>query len=172
MAERVCRALRDAGAVEVVSVGGDRDALAGLGCFDRHLPDRWPGEGPLGGIVTALEDAVSDVVVVMACDTPSVGPSAPRALVGSLGEADVALGVVGDRDQPLSAAWRRRVAAPLHRAFESGERAPRRVVGSLAVVRVELAVDDVDDIDRPDDVHRYHLDGSTEPSSGDTRSGQ
>ncbi len=172
LAERVCRALREAGASEVLSVGGDERALTGLGCFDRHVPDRWPGQGPLGGIVTALEASISDVVVVLACDTPGVGPSAPKALLGSVGSADVAVGMVGDREQPLSAAWHRRVAVTLRLAFESGERAPRRVIQSLDVVRVPLHADDVDDIDRPGDLHRYDLDGSTAPPSDDTRSGQ
>lgn len=172
LAERVCRALRDAGATEVFSVGGDQRALTALGCFDRHVPDRWPGEGPLGGIVTALEAATADVVVVLACDTPGVGPSAPRVLVESMGSADVALGEVGDREQPLSAAWHRRVAVPLRHAFESGERAPRRVVHSLDVVRVRLTDDDVDDIDRPDDAHRYAHGGPTAPPADDTRSRQ
>lgn len=155
LAERVCRALREAGAVEVISVGGDESALAALGCFDRHVVDLWPGEGPLGGIVSALEASGSEVVVVLACDTPGVGPSAPRTLVDALAAADVALGVVGDREQPLSAAWSRRAAVALRHAFESGERAPRRIVDRFDAVRVELDDADVDDIDRPDDVHRY-----------------
>lgn len=171
LAERVCRALRDAGATEVFTVGGDALALSGLGCFDHHVPDLWPGEGPLGGIVTALEVARSDVVVVMACDTPGVGSSAPQVLAGSIGRADVALGVVRDRDQPLSAAWQRRVAGSLRHAFESGERAPRRVVDAFDVVRVVLTAVDVDDIDRPDDVHRYALGGSVVAPADETRSG-
>ena len=173
LAERVCRALRAAGAVEVSSVGGDADRLVALGCFDRHLVDLWPGEGPLGGIVSALESAQSDIVVVLACDTPSVGPDAPRLLAAALGDADVAVGVVSGRDQPLSAAWRRSTAARLRAAFAKGERAPRRVIASFDVVRVELSDDDVADIDRPEDLHRYDrraASGSEPTEDGSRRS--
>ena len=76
MAGRVAAALRAAGAAEVLAVGGDLDRLPSLG-FDRAVPDRHPGEGPLGGLLTALAAAGHDVVVVLACDVP-----AARAAVG------------------------------------------------------------------------------------------
>ena len=155
LAEHVCRMVRAAGAGEVMAVGGDGPALSGLGCFDRHLQDHWPGQGPLGGIITALEAANSEVAVILACDTPAMSASAPRRLIDALGEADVVVGVVDGRDQPLTAAWRGDVVGRLRLAFEAGERAPRRVIESLTVARVELADTDVADIDRPDDLHRY-----------------
>lgn len=155
LAEHVCRMVRLAGAQEVMAVGGDGAALAALGCFDRLLVDRWPGEGPLGGIITALEAATSEIVVVLACDTPSMGTTAPRRLVEALGDGDVAMGVVDGREQPLTAAWRRATGERLLRAFDAGERAPRRAIGALRVVRVDIDPVDVDDIDRPEDLHRY-----------------
>ena len=48
-------ALREAGASEVFSIGGDADALADMGF--RVVPDEHPGEGPLGGIICALRQA-------------------------------------------------------------------------------------------------------------------
>ena len=48
-------ALREAGASEVFSIGGDADALADMGF--RAVPDEHPGEGPLGGIICALRQA-------------------------------------------------------------------------------------------------------------------
>ena len=49
------RALREAGASEVFSIGGDADALADMGFS--AVPDEHPGEGPLGGIICALRQA-------------------------------------------------------------------------------------------------------------------
>ena len=48
-------ALREAGASAVFSIGGDVDALADMGFM--AVPDDYPGEGPLGGIICALRQA-------------------------------------------------------------------------------------------------------------------
>ena len=53
LAVRVADELAAAGALRVEAVGGDAEALVRAGLV--HRPDRWPGEGPLGGIVTSLE---------------------------------------------------------------------------------------------------------------------
>src|SRR5262245_1565825 len=66
MAGRVAAALREAGAAEVQAIGGDAAGLGELGLD--VVPDRFPGEGPLGGIVTALSAASQPVTVVVACD--------------------------------------------------------------------------------------------------------
>lgn len=152
----VASALRGAGAVEVVAVGGDVDRLGALGGFDAVVPDRWPGEGPLGGILTALESCRSDLVVVLACDTPTVSAACATALLGSLGPNDVAVGSVDGRRQPLTALWRRSACFEVLRsAFDAGERAPRNVLASLRVVDVELDPCEVADVDRPEDLSRY-----------------
>ena len=68
MAERVAAGARRGGGCDpVVFVGGDTALLARFG--RERLPDRYPGEGPVGGVLTALR-AVGDDVVVAACDLP------------------------------------------------------------------------------------------------------
>ena len=52
MVLRAVTALRAAGADPVAVVGGDGPRLQGLGLS--YISDRYPGEGPLGGIITAL----------------------------------------------------------------------------------------------------------------------
>src|SRR6185436_398763 len=69
LALSVADALRSAGATRVLAVGGDLVALRGLGL--EAIPDQHAGEGPLGGILTALEATDEDVVVVLACDLPA-----------------------------------------------------------------------------------------------------
>jgi molybdopterin-guanine dinucleotide biosynthesis protein A len=151
-------ALRRAGASEVVVIGGDEAALASVGL--RRVADLHPGEGPLGGILTALEATSAGLVVVMACDMPGVGPEVPAALVEALMAAPgatAAVAVVGDRDQPLTACWRRTTALPVLRAaFAAGERAPRKVFPEIQVVRVEgLPTAQLVDVDSPEDLRRY-----------------
>lgn len=130
-------ALHAAGADEVFGVGGNVQALEAAGL--RVVPDLWPGEGPLGGILTALDAATADVVVVLACDLPGVTAEAVHAVLDGLGDADVAVPMVEGRAQHLLAAWRRSACRErLADAFQSGERAIWRAGEGLCVARVTL----------------------------------
>ena len=141
LAEVARRALEEAGAAEVLAVGGDAGALSALGL--RPVPDEHPGEGPLGGLLTALDAATTDEVVVLTCDLPDVdGPAVAALLAGLRADpaVDVALPHVDGRDLPLTAAWRAtRARRVLRAAFDAGERAPRRVLDRLTVRRVPEA---------------------------------
>lgn len=130
-------ALTGAGAAEVLAIGGDAESMARLGF--RHVVDLWPGDGPLGGVVTALRAAAHDVVVVLACDLPEVEPATVTAVLAGLGHADAAIPVVGGRREVLVAVYRRRCAAPLEAALAEGVRALRDAVRGLEVAAVDLA---------------------------------
>ncbi len=140
MACIVADVLREAGAAEVVVVGGDRPALTRLGLDVRA--DRWPGEGPLGGLLTALAEAAHDLVVVLACDLPRAAPQGVAEVLAPL-VADERLGAVvpvTDRLEPLFAAYRRSVAAAvLADAFASGSRSIHRALAEVAVRTVRLS---------------------------------
>jgi molybdopterin-guanine dinucleotide biosynthesis protein A len=120
-------ALRAAGIDDVVRIGG----VAG------DVLDDHPGEGPLGGILTALRRASSaDVVVVLACDLPLIDGPTVRAIVEALGPADA---VACPPGEPLCGAWRPGLARPvLERLFTEGERSPRRALAGLRVALVDV----------------------------------
>ncbi len=156
----VATALRSAGASEVIAVGGDIEALEALSTIDRAVSDKFPGEGPLGGILTSFEQAQDDVVVVLACDTPLVDAETPLSLLAglsSVSDCAVAYACVDGRVQPLTAAWRRSIAIePVRVAFERGDRAPRSVFPALKVVEVTtISPAAVEDVDHPEDLQRY-----------------
>lgn len=144
-------ALRDAGAADVVVIGGDRSAIEALG--HRWVPDLHPGEGPLGGIITALSAATADVVAVLACDHIAAAAPAVRIVVGALGDGDVAIPVVEGRSQTLHAAWRRSVLPRLEAVFVDGGRSVRDGLDVLDVVQI-LDGDPCwfADADRPEDL--------------------
>ena len=156
MARRVADALTAAGARRVVAVGGDGAALAGLGL--EVLADRWPGEGPLGGLVTALEDpagAGAPVAVVLSCDLTDPDPLAIARAVAVRAEhdSDAAVPVVGSRRQWLHAAWHRRSAGILADVFAAGERSLAGAAPSLGIATIDdLAAAAVHDADTPDDL--------------------
>ncbi len=154
LASRVARAMRAAGVEEIFTVGGDAVALQALGLA--VVPDRRPGEGPLGGIVTALAAATFEIVVVSACDMPWLAGEHVRALLDTLttlDSVDVVVSAADGQLQPMHAAWRRGVLPVLEEEFARGERSPLRVVSRLPHAIVELGAGPwATDLDSPGDL--------------------
>jgi molybdopterin-guanine dinucleotide biosynthesis protein A len=155
MAARVAAALRDAGAAEVLAVGGDDRRLRALGLEVR--PDERPGAGPLPATITALRSARNDLVLVAACDL--VHPSGPAmaATLAELAAHPEALGAVPVHDghrQWVHAAWRRAPAlAALAAAWDRGDRSLRRAAAALPLVDVPgIAPAALADADEPADL--------------------
>ena len=155
LVEGAVAALRAAGADPVVVVGGDRSALEALRLD--VVDDRWPGEGPLGGIITALLEVDTDIVAVLSCDLTDASAIAVASVVGAVGTADVAVPVVEGRTQWMHAAWRRSALPALTAAFDEGRRAPRDAVSALTVTHL-LDGDPCwfHDADRPEDLPGEH----------------
>ncbi len=160
LALRVAGALATAGATTVCAVGGDEDALVALGL--EVVADRWPGQGPLGGLATALSAApLGAAVVVAPCDLLDPDPELIRRLLGALASApasvDVCVPVVEGRHEWIHSAWRARPA--LTATIAGLVQAGHRRLGSVAEVAVaitlrEVSVAAVDDADRPEDLER------------------
>jgi molybdenum cofactor guanylyltransferase len=133
-------ALRDAGATDVVAVGGDRSGLEAMGL-------RWAadsgGIGPLDGLAVALDALDAPIVVVLACDLPFVTSAAVVEVVRAIDtvrDIDVAVPIADGRDQVLLAAWRRSTALPAVRAaLDTGGRAMRDALARLRVHRFPLS---------------------------------
>lgn len=157
LVQGVARALRTAGAREVVAIGGDEPALRKEGL--EWIADRWPGEGPLGGIVTGLTHARHPVAVVCACDLPEIGAEVVRQLLvsASATTAEVVVPVVAGRRQPLLAAYRTSVVRTLEAAFSSGVRSVLSALDGVAVEEVTLPEElagATADVDTPEDLQR------------------
>ena len=136
MVLRAVNALRAAGADPVVVVS-DGPRLRGLGLS--HVADRYPGEGPLGGIITALRAADAPLVMILSCDLTEPSPEAVAAVMdcaAAVERADVAVPVVGGRRQWLHAAWRPACLPALEAAFARGARGPSQAASDLAVATV------------------------------------
>ncbi len=152
LAARLGATLRIAGAVDVLAIGGDLDALRALGLDAR--PDLHPGEGPLGGILSALAAAAHPLVVIVACDLPALDTATVEALVAAAvtGTTDAAL-ARSDRLEPLCGAWwPARCCPALDRAFAGGERAVHRALSELAILEVPVAAEAVRNVNTPSDL--------------------
>ena len=118
----------------------------------RTVPDRIAAVGALGGIYTALLEAPTELVLVIACDMPFL--TAPfLQLLATRAEAEPDADAVVPRDRrgrhPLCATYRRRAAAVFKARIDAGT---LRVLDALEAVAVrELG---------PDEVEAHDPDGS------------
>jgi len=153
MAQRVADTLRGAGAQSVMAIGGDLAGLRALGLDAR--PDPRQGDGPLGGLVTALELAAEPVVAVLATDLAWVPPAVVVSLVERLGTevaADVAAALT-DRREPLCAAWRVDPCLDeLAAAHLAGVRSVAAAMDRLAVADVPVDRDLLWNANTPEDL--------------------
>ncbi|MEI7548157.1 MAG: molybdenum cofactor guanylyltransferase [Actinomycetota bacterium] len=154
MVQRVSATLGAAGCDVVVAVGGDAPALtaAGLAC----VPDEFPGEGPLGGVITALHHLRGHrAVMVVACDLPLLTPATVAAVLGALIAASPDIGAVmafTDHLEPMCAAWRPGAAVELLAAFRDGERRLRVASRRLGVVELSVPSTDLANVNTPADL--------------------
>jgi molybdopterin-guanine dinucleotide biosynthesis protein A len=117
LAERALRKLREI-CPEVAIAGGSPE----LDRFGRLIPDAFPGCGPLGGIVTALQQSASDWNLFLPVDMPFIPGEALRMMLqmGSCGEGLVAVPQVAGRIHPLCGAYSRRTLPVLQAQLKAG----------------------------------------------------
>jgi molybdenum cofactor guanylyltransferase len=152
-------ALREAGATRTLAIGGDGPALVEIGY--EAVADRHPGEGPLGGVLTALNASDTALMAILACDQPAVDAALILELLSTLEtvDADAAVVAVAGRHHPLPMAIRASAATHLLAAYRAGERS---LVGALRSLRVQALARQTDatvfDLDDPADLRRYAAD--------------
>lgn len=150
MANRVAAAASEAGATEVLMIGGPQARAKNL--VGSWRKDSFPGEGPLGGVITALKVAEHDSVVVLSCDMPFITAAVIRSLVGGLSDAQATVGRT-DRLNWLCAAWsREECLKPLQGVWKRNERAVHRAAVLLDVMEVPVPAVAVRNINSPADL--------------------
>ena len=93
------------------------------------IPDLYPGEGPLGGILTALQhtrhETTADWSLIVACDMPEVSAGFLQRLLAAAeasgADALLPAGPSG-KLEPLCAVYHRRALAAMGRHFARGVR--------------------------------------------------
>ncbi len=107
-----------------------------------NVEDRWPGEGPMGGIVTALEDAAisaerSEWNLIISCDMPFLTREWLTFLCerAAKSKAQVVFPRSASGPEPLCACWQTDVGAKLHSGFGRGV---RKVTEGIALLGAEV----------------------------------
>lgn len=170
---RAVEAAAGAGCEPVVLVGGppaSRRALAAdLGAG--FVADRWPGEGPLGGVLTVLEvgwpgpDGVraglqeGEPVVppasswlVLAGDLTAIDARAVTAFLAAAEGSGhpAAVGRSGGRIQPSLMWWAASAATAVRQVFEAGERSLTVALDHVGARHVDVAAPTVANANTPD----------------------
>jgi molybdopterin-guanine dinucleotide biosynthesis protein A len=135
---RMCELVAAAtGSVQVVAVAGryNNQALS-------PIEDRWPDEGPLGGIITALRATQESGSgegwnLMVSCDMPFLTREwlGYLAASASASDADVVVPRSTHGLEPLCACWRTSAMTSLQAAFDEGV---RRVTEAMKRLRVEI----------------------------------
>jgi molybdopterin-guanine dinucleotide biosynthesis protein A len=125
--------------VASVAVVAPLGRYASLGLLE--VADHWPGEGPLGGIVTALGASSADWVLILGCDLPYLTAEWIERLISRALES-TAQAIVPESSRgldPLAAMYRKDCAPAFSAAFDRGV---RRVTEALGEIHFERATAD------------------------------
>ena len=124
LVERALRTLRKV-CEPVIIAGG----VARLATYAPVIPDLNPGNGPLGGIVAALERTTSEWNLFLAVDMPLLPVAALRGLVASFDRSSlITLAQANGRVQPLCGVYSRQSLPVLRAEFAKGNLRVRAAV--------------------------------------------
>jgi len=106
-----------------------------------RVPDRSPGDGPLGGIVSALEVLTTSHALVVAADLPFLTVELLRTLQRAGRDVDVCWVVAEDGRRPLCLTVARRVTPAAQALWARGARRVRdlEATGRSAIVEAPAA---------------------------------
>lgn len=155
MAQRVASAVAEAaGSATLV---GAPEQYSGLGFS--AIPDLFPGEGPLGGILTALHHSASEWNLIVACDMPEIdAPLLARLMDAAWRSGACALLPVTaeGRAQPLCAVYARACLAPFEAAFADGIRKVTAAIAGVRCLRLPMQeVSPFQNVNTPEDWAAY-----------------
>lgn len=105
----------------------------------RLVEDREPGAGSLHGLLTALEAAQGETVLVLACDMPFVCRPLLEHLVGLADQASVVIPRRGGEFEPLHAVYSKSCANPVREVLLAGQ---QRMTALLDQVPHRIVEDD------------------------------
>jgi molybdopterin-guanine dinucleotide biosynthesis protein A len=132
----------------VVVTSPGRQRPSGVDGFGLEACDPVSGQGPLRGVLTALQKASTELVVVLAVDMPAITVLQGRWLVEAMkgrtaGDAILLQRVVGGKRllEPFPSIYRRRMAPVIAQQLDLGQRSVHRLAQLPNVVVVSAPTD-------------------------------
>jgi molybdopterin-guanine dinucleotide biosynthesis protein A len=102
------------------------------------LYDRTPGLGPLGGLLTALENTQDDYTFILPCDLPFIQTEMIDLLWQNRNDADVIIPCHGNKTEPLSAFYHKRCIPFIKQSLREGKRNMRSFYMDLKIQKVDF----------------------------------
>lgn len=103
------------------------------------VKDRKPGQGPLMGIVSALQASVHDLNLVVACDMPEIDVPFARRMLSAADGCDAVVPRCGSQLEPLFAVYRKTVVPRMEELLASGERRIRMLYEDCRVRWMDMS---------------------------------
>ncbi len=156
LVDRPVLALRRAMLTPVLAVGACDPRVRER--FDGEIEDPYPGVGPIGGILCALE-ALEVPIFVLAGDLPAITPATIRRIIDASEKSPDAHAVLGDsgRTQWTLGIYRFGATPFLRAALDRDEHALRRALAPATVVRIPVDAGVCRNINRPQDLDKAGL---------------
>jgi molybdopterin-guanine dinucleotide biosynthesis protein A len=126
-----------------------------------HVPyrlvfDRRTDAGPLAGLEAGLMAAREEVSFAVACDMPYVTLELAEMAVAAARTSDAAIPRIGDRPEPVCAAYRRTALGAITSALDAGDLKLANLAERLDVTWLEgLDPDLFRSLNSPDDYERF-----------------
>ena len=95
-------------------------------------------KGPLAGILTGLTHSVTDLNIILSCDSPFVNTPMLGHLLNYAGEYDAVVPRYMDRMYPLTAVYRKQSCSILEKQLQNGELRVQDVIRKLNSKLVDL----------------------------------
>lgn len=154
LATEALRALRDAGASSLLlSCASDSPPLPNA---PPHaiIHDARANSGPVAGLEALLRACETDWLLVVACDMPTLEVSALREVIEHALASDrqAVVPLVGDRMQPLHAAYHRRCHPTVCDALEAGHLRAVDLVRTLGAELLTMSGPSFRNVNTPDDL--------------------
>ena len=134
----------------VLSCARLEDAYSEFG--HKVVQDLKVGEGPLGGIVSALAEAPHSWVLTTPADTPFLPPNLVDVLAPACRREGASVAMAAGRRQNLTMLFDQARAESLRAFFESGERAVHRWLDAHAVPAIEFPASGFLNVNTPADL--------------------
>ncbi len=169
MALRAVQAMRDVGVDPIVAIAANEEQGARLSqvLSVPSIVDRWPGEGPLGGLLTALLWYRRGSVLTLPCDLPLVTGADLEPLRARFDAQDAPAVVAATSAGPncTIGIWPAGLGPALKARFDAGARRLDTVLDVADYATVTLPERSVEDADTEQQLRRLLEHGSSGTSA-------